>query len=193
VARDEPSLAGKLLLAQEAERRRIAKELHSGVGQQIAAVSLIASNLKRKLVLPGDEPLAEFALMHMKLSELARELHNLSRQLYPAVLEHSGIVAALESLTKGMQIEFEAQGEFDRLSMDESLCLYRVAEGALKNTTQSASVKLRVVGDAIELEVSEPTPENIELAIIRERALLVGGEVQNALGGIRFILPRRAR
>ncbi len=195
-ARDEPSLAGKLLLAQDAERTRIARELHSGVGQQIAAVSLIASNLKRRLATPGDEPIPEFALIHMKLSEIARELQNLSRQLHPAVVEHSGIVAGLESLTKLRGLEFEAQGEFDQLTLDAALGLYRVAEGALRNVTGPASVRLRGLGDGVELDISGAIGDALELSIIRERAKLAGAEIEirsGPKGGIRLVLRGNAK
>lgn len=194
--RDEPSLAGKLLLAHDTERARIAKELHSDVGQQIAAVSLLASNLKRRIASPSDEPIPEFALIHMKLSEIARSLQDLSRQLYPAVVEHSGIVMAFESLTKAVQAEFKADGDFDQLAPDEALCLYRVAENALKAITSRTSVKLRAVEDRIELNISGRIDDSFELAVIRERARLAGAaaEIRTGLDGlVRFTLPRAGR
>jgi signal transduction histidine kinase len=198
--RDEPSLASQLLLAQEAERKGIARELHSGVGQQLAALTLIASKLKRQIAASAGAELAgEFDVIHARLGDIARGLQGLSRQLYPAVLEHAGIVAALDSfcsavsLASGTPVEFAADGEFDHLPPDEALCLYRVAQGALKNIAGRASVTLRAVDDGVELDIAGPTGDRFESSIIRERAQLAGGEVQirsEPEAGVRFFLRK---
>jgi len=90
----------------------------------------------------------------------------LSHQLHPAVLEHLGLVTALESYISNFQNEEEIQVTLsaevgaDRIPFQISICLYRVAVEALRNVSRhsgatSAAVSLKRLDDGLELQVSD--------------------------------------
>jgi signal transduction histidine kinase len=93
-------------------------------------------------------------------------VRRLSHQLHPAVLEHLGLVTALESYVVSFndeeQIDVQLTAEIgdERIPFQTSICLYRVAVEALRNVARhsgarSAAVSLKRVGDNLELQVSD--------------------------------------
>src|SRR5215510_5421381 len=91
------ALAGRLITAQESERRRISLLLHDDVSQKIAALGVAVSRLKRKFPAASNEIVAELDQFGVHLHDLTTQIRHLSHQLHPDVLEHVGLVTALES------------------------------------------------------------------------------------------------
>ena len=90
-------LAGRLITAQEAERSRIASDLHDDVNQQLAGLSIALSNVKRQLQNGGDATVQdELTRLQQRTIDLADVIRNLSHELHPGVLQHAGLVAALK-------------------------------------------------------------------------------------------------
>jgi two-component system sensor histidine kinase UhpB len=159
-------LLGKLIDAQEAERRRISRELHDDLNQKIATLSMSMSQLKRKLPMPESELVAELDHLRETATGLTNDVRTLSHQLHPAVLEHLGLVTALESYISNFKVEEEidvtltADIGAERIPFQISICLYRVALEALRNVSRhsgatSASISLLRVDDVLELQVSD--------------------------------------
>src|SRR5262245_27694934 len=99
-------LAGRLISAQEAERSRIARDLHDDVNQQLAGLSIALSNVRRRLQNSGNASVEEdITRLQQRTVALADVIRNLSHQLHPEVLQHAGLVAAL----KGHCAEFARQ------------------------------------------------------------------------------------
>lgn len=160
------SLAGKLITAQESERRRISLLLHDDVGQSVAALGLTINRLKRKL---PDDPhaiVAELDQVYRQLDSLTAQIRQLSHQLHPGVLEHLGLVKALRShvteLSNEEQIEvrFTTDVTTDPVPAEISVCIYRVALEALRNVSahsgaDSAHVTLSETNGWLVLEVSD--------------------------------------
>ncbi len=160
------ALAAQLITAQESERRRIAMLLHDDVGQNIATLGLAISRLKRRL--PGDSEqfVAELDHLGNQVKGLTTQVRQLSHQLHPEVLEHLGLIAALEShfgeldhLEK-MRIQFSANVMTDPIPSDVAVCLYRVTLEALQNVSlhsgaTSAEVALKETDGFLVLEVSD--------------------------------------
>jgi signal transduction histidine kinase len=191
-------LAGKLLGAEETERRRIARELHDDLGQSLALLSVELDLLQQK---PPQEP-AQFTARVAKLSarvkQLSSSIHDLSHQLHPMKLEQLGLVAALRGLCNELS---EGHGIAIDLAHDElpvsiapevSLCLYRVAQEGLQNVirhsqARSAVVELRVLVDSICLQIQDDgvgfdissaiRHGGLGLASMRERVRLVNGQI----------------
>src|SRR5581483_6567337 len=90
-------LAGRLMKAQEEERRHIARELHDDLNQQIASISISLSNLKRQLS-RSDSLVHQVEQLHERTVHVASALRSLSHELHPVVLEYGGLAAALQSL-----------------------------------------------------------------------------------------------
>ena len=160
------ALAAKLLTAQESELRRISLLLHDDVSQNIAALGLSISSLKRKLPSTSDEIIAQLDQLGAQAHDLTTQIRRLSHQLHPEVLEHLGLVAALESHVtefghkESIEMKFAADVGSDPLPFDLSVCLYRVTLEALSNISRhsgasSASVTLKEEDGQLILEVSD--------------------------------------
>jgi signal transduction histidine kinase len=160
------SLAGKLITAQESERRRISILLHDDVGQSVAAIGLTINRLKRKLPDDPQATVAELDQVYRQLDSLTAQIRQLSHQLHPGVLEHLGLVKALRShvteLTNEEQIavKFAADVTTDPIPPEISVCIYRVALEALRNVSahsgaNSAHVTLSETNGWLVLEVSD--------------------------------------
>lgn len=159
-------LLGRLIDIQEAERRRISRELHDDLNQKIATLCLSISRVKRKLPMQDDDLVLELDRLRETANHLTDEVRRLSHQLHPAVLEHLGLVTALESyiesFTDEEQIDVQLTAEIgdERVPFQTSICLYRVAVEALRNVSRhseapSATISLKRLDDILELEVSD--------------------------------------
>lgn len=159
-------LLGRLIDVQEAERRRISRELHDDLNQKIATLSMSISRLKRKVPMQDGELIAELDHLRETANRLTNEVRRLSHQLHPAVLEHLGLVTALESYIAGFNdeeriyVQLTAELGDERIPFQTSICLYRVAVEALRNVArhsgaETASVSLKRESDGLELRVSD--------------------------------------
>jgi signal transduction histidine kinase len=160
------SLLGRLIDVQESERRRISRELHDDLSQKIATLSVAISRLKRRLPLADEEVISELDDLRQKTNSLTNEIRRLSHQLHPAVLEHLGLVTALESYIGNFQeeeridVRLSAELGEERVPFQTSICIYRVAVEALRNVSRhsgaaSAVISLRRENGSLELRVSD--------------------------------------
>ena len=159
------TLTAKLLTAQEEERRRVAREMHDDWSQRLALLSISIAQVEARL---GDSaevrPLV--AEIQRNVVELANDVHDLSRQLHPSILDDLGLVEALRaecalvSRREGLLVYYEPTRAQMSLPFDKALCLYRVAQEALRNVVKHAAashVRLVLVAeeDTVLLRVSD--------------------------------------
>jgi len=182
-----------VLQAQEEERARLARDLHDEVNQSLTGL-LLRLEAAREAAPPELE--AELAETKALANRAMRELLSLARQLRPTALDDLGLAAAtagqVEQLGHGeIEAEFNAEGDFSDLGDDAQLVVYRVAQEGLSNATRHSGagridVRLRRRGDGgVELEVADDgrgfafdeSESGLGLAGMRERALLIGGEL----------------
>jgi two-component system sensor histidine kinase UhpB len=201
----------RALVAEEAERRRVAAELHDEIGQRLTALLLQLDRLSRAVPAEfGDE----FASTLVATKETLEGVRGLARRLRPEVLDELGLVPALRNLCDrieegtGVVIRRTLDPELPALSPDAELVVYRVAQEALTNVVRHAQVEeaqLQLTADPGEVQllvhddgvgVREHTAEDSSGGIrgMRERALLIGArlEVTPAAGGgtdIRLHVP----
>jgi two-component system, NarL family, sensor kinase len=139
-------LAAKLLHAQEEERRRIAREMHDDWTQRLALLGIDLAKLERHLGAP-ETALPLLRLMQEQLIGLSEDVHALSRQLHPSILDDLGLVEALRSecasfaRREGIEVLYRPEVVPPALPKDISLCVYRVAQEALRNLAKHAAVK----------------------------------------------------
>ena len=191
-------LSSRLIGAQEEERKRLARELHDDLSQQIAALSLATGNLKRQIPAERPEARAQVDAVHGKLVNLAEAVRRMSHELHPAVLQYSGLEAALRSYCEefgslsGLEISLTIEGSFEGVSPDAALCLFRVAQEALRNVVKharvsQASVELRRTGGVLTLRIADAGvgmestargSKGLGLLNIQERVRLAGGKVE---------------
>jgi PAS domain S-box-containing protein len=138
-------LAARLITAQEEERRRIARDLHDDLNQQVAAVAIRLSVLKRRLA-EEPEPLeSELLEIQRSVSGIADRVRAMSHELHSSALEHAGLVAAVASLCaefreqRGIAVALETRGELETVPPAVQLCVYRVVQEALRNVAKHSS------------------------------------------------------
>ena len=159
-------LLGRLIDVQEAERRRISRELHDDLNQKIATLSMSISRLKRNVPMQDEELIGELDRLRETANGLTNEVRRLSHQLHPAVLDHLGLVTALESYIASfideerIDVQLTADIRDERIPFQVSICLYRVAVEGLRNVArhsgaESAVVSLKRAAGGLELRVSD--------------------------------------
>ena len=159
-------LAGRLIAAQEDERRHIARELHDDLNQQVAALAIGISRLKRQFPDAGAAVQEQIARLREKTDWLSERIRQLSHDLHSSILQHVGLPAALNSYCaefsdrEGIAVTLDIRDGVEAVSQDAALCLYRVAQESLRNVARhsgarSAIVALTRVNGAVELRVAD--------------------------------------
>ena len=162
----ESELSALLLQVQDEERRRMARELHDGVGQLIAALGMNAFKLaEEKAKLSPDT--ARCAEENVTLTEqISRDIRTVSYLLHPPLLDEMGLHSALQWYVEGfaerskIAAKLEVSENSDRLPPDYELCLFRVAQECLTNIhrhsgSSVAVVRLLQTAEEIKLEVKD--------------------------------------
>jgi two-component system, NarL family, sensor histidine kinase UhpB len=181
------------LQAQEQERARVARDLHDEVNQSLTGL-LLRLEAAREAASPELE--GELAETKALANQAMRELLSLARQLRPTALDDLGLVAAIggqvEQLSRGeIDSELVTNGEFADLGDDAQLVVYRVAQEALSNAARHSGAKRLTVrlnrrpDSGVELTVADDgrgfafdeAERGLGIAGMRERALLIGGEL----------------
>jgi len=149
-ARMRQALNEQLIEAQEAERMRIAGELHDSVLQQITSLTLRLGKVKRQ-VPPDSEATATVNSLQQQLIQIGTDIRQISHELHPALLQESGLPAALSayceefSKVRGLPVSCETEDCREELSAGAAICLYRIAQEALGNAAKhSAAKKVKV-------------------------------------------------
>jgi len=155
-----------LLELQDEERRRIARELHDGVGQHLVALSLNTTMILREAATLSPDG-AQRARENLALiGEVSKEIRTMSYLLHPPLLDESGLDSALEwyvqgfSERSGIAVKLDLPEDQERLPREHELCLFRIAQECLMNIHRhSGSVTARVrlsrtIGET-KLEVSD--------------------------------------
>lgn len=188
-------LAGKLISAQEEERSRISRELHDGLNQRLAAVSIELGALRQRMV--HDKDVEErLAGVQGRMLEISESIRRMSHELHAPALEHLGLIVALKSLCgefaehEGIATAFNHMDVPEEIDKEVALCIYRVTQESLRNvarhaTAQHVWVNLRLVDDELVLTVADdgvgftPKPNGetngLGLLSMRERMRLLGG------------------
>jgi two-component system sensor histidine kinase UhpB len=174
------------LRAQEQERARVARDLHDEVNQ-----SLTGLLLRLEAARESAPPELELELANQAM----RELLSLARQLRPTALDDLGLVAAIAGQVDqidqaGIEAKLREEGRFSDLDDDVQLVIYRVAQEALSNAARHSDatqveVCLGRSESHVELTVAdngrgfafEESESGLGIAGMRERALLVGGDL----------------
>jgi signal transduction histidine kinase len=190
-------LAGRLIHAQEEERRRIGRELHDHISQRLALLAIRLDQAAGPTESRArDAARAVFAELAHETREIGQDIHDLSHRLHSTMLEHLGLVPALKRLIAEfserhrLAIDFAPGPLPAAVSPDVSLCLFRIVEEALTNVAKHSgaqTVRVSVVEalDGIRVTVDDdgagfdPKVLNraagLGLMSMRERVRLVHG------------------
>lgn len=139
ILRQQEIRARAVLEAEEAERQRIGRDLHDGVGQLLSATKLNLSGLETSMP-PGDLRGHDVLNSAMALlDESVREVRSISHSMMPNVLIKSGLVSAVRDFvnkmnTPNLKIDLDTVGMNQRLDTTVEAVLYRVFQEIITNT-----------------------------------------------------------
>lgn len=212
------SLFQRLVSVQEDERRRIARDIHDQLGQQMTALRLNIEALSAKASRQRDV-IGQIRRTQRLAEELDQSIDFLTWELRPAALDHLGLPAALHHLAAGWSERFgidaavDVTGEAPRLPADVEANLYRIAQEALHNVVKHAEashvlVRLERTDRATVLAIADDgrgfdqtraaggeDGRGLGLVGMRERATIAGGklEIMSAPGAGTSIVVRVPR
>jgi signal transduction histidine kinase len=136
-------LRRQVIEVQEAERQRLARDLHDEAGHALTA-AVLRLDLEIAKQLDGSAAIVALNRAREQLVECAQTLHAIAFNLRPRILEDFGLHAALRSLARhiteqsGLQVSFEISGDVWTLAEMEELAILRVVQEALTNTQKHA-------------------------------------------------------
>jgi signal transduction histidine kinase len=195
-------LSSSLIAMQDEERRRIARELHDGLGQELTAAKMIVDGI---LLQDVPAPVSKSAASDASglIDRAIQQVRSISHLLHPPLLDEVGLLSALrwflEGLTKRSGIETFLDvkpREFPRLPSEMETAIFRIIQEALNNVFRHSGAKnawvalqhgdgklvvtIRDDGKGIEQSVMEFRPESIGMGIggMRQRVKEFGGELR---------------
>ena len=196
-------LLRRMALAQEDERRRIARELHDQVGQTVTGLSLGLKTLEAALAGRAISPGVQDRLTWLRslAADIGQDIYRAAVDLRPAALDDFGLPSALTALAAmiterhGVAVDVQIAGTVDRLPPDVETVVYRVTQEALTNMVKhararvtsvllehrSGGLRLIVEDDGIGFDPADANADRrtrLGLSGIRERLLLVHGSLQ---------------
>jgi signal transduction histidine kinase len=191
-------LLQRLLVAQEEERRRIARDLHDHAGQMMTALIIQLAQLATQAESDSNPLAAQLRRLHDLAQQGLDELRKLVHELRPAILDDLGLAPAVRWYAEayvrpaGLEVHVDTSGLDSRLPPDVETVAFRIVQEALTNVLRHARAKrvdvrldrrgdvllAMVRDDGVGFDPEQPDRRTLGLAGMRERAELVGGTVQ---------------
>ena len=153
--REIQALAARLLTAQEEERRRVSRELHDHLCQQLASLAMDMGGLASGAAL-NTQAQSRLKSLQVRAIKASEETRHIAYELHPSVLDDLGVVASLRSLAKefsnqdGIAVDFASQALPNSLPLEIASCLYRVAQESLQNIARHSGAKHSSITIAVE-------------------------------------------
>ena len=192
-------LSRRLLFVQEDERKRISRELHDVVAQNLSGINVQLAALKKQSADDVKNIYNKIALTQRLVEKSVQIVHRFAVDLRPTLLDDLGLIPALRSYLKGfieqsgIRVVFNASLGVEKLDITRRTVLYRVVQEELANVAKHAKARqvkvgLRHQNDGVCLEIKDDgkgfsakeealskTEKRLGLLGMRERAEMVGG------------------
>jgi signal transduction histidine kinase len=149
-------LSARILQAQDEERRRIARELHDGAGQLLAALGMEAANLAGESDRLSARAASSLGNIESLVVQMTKDIRTMSHLLYPPLLDEVGLQSALKDYVagfaarSGIQVSLDFPSAMDRLDRDTELQLFRIVQESLTNIHRhsgSKTASIRIAHD----------------------------------------------
>ena len=140
-------LSGRLMQAQDEERRRIARELHDSAGQLLTALGINLSRIAQRAAENASPVIKEANDSQQLVQQLSQEIRTMSYLLHPPLLDEVGLSEALGWYTEGLaersglNIRLEIPEDFGRLPREMELVLFRLVQECLTNIHRHSDSK----------------------------------------------------
>lgn len=142
----------KLIVAQEEERKRVARDLHDELGQSLAGLAVSLANVERELTSQQEGPRAQIQQSRTQITSMADRMHEMILDLRPSALDHLGLEPALRSYGEPMLekagVSLHVTSEMaGRLPAEMEIAVFRTVQEALTNVVrhgQATRVTLRL-------------------------------------------------
>lgn len=192
------NLANHLELVREEERKDIAREIHDEIGHSLTALKLDINLLLKKRFLREEALEKKLNEMMVSIEHTIKTLQRISSQLRPSILDHFGLIAAIEWQAKefqkqtGLRCKYLIPEEDIALSEHKSIAIFRIFQEALTNIARHSKatrvdVSLEIIDNNIELKVSDngvgikreilDDPNSLGILGMKERVNLIGGKI----------------
>ena len=198
--KEQAKIQDSLLLGQEAERKRIARELHDDIGQKLALLGVGLGEIEELLTNASESSALRTKLKEIRdsVDTIASDTHRISHNLHPSILTHLGLTPALRRLCKEISlqtqiaIEFVGRNVSDRIPPEIATALFRIGQESLANVakhsgTRVARVELSQSRGALHLviadsgkgfHVHQTNGKGLGLISTRERVRMIGGRIE---------------
>jgi signal transduction histidine kinase len=199
------TLSGHLLRLQDAERRRLARELHDSSGQHLVALQMNLAALRQRLALSDAASVELVDESQQTVDRVVKEIRTLSYLLHPPLLDEAGLCSALRWNVDGLvarshlEVDLDLPAELGRLSQEVETALFRIVQECLINIyrhsgSPKARVELAATAEHLRLRVidqgkgigtdlerdptTDPAIFGLGIRGIRERVLQLEGQLR---------------
>jgi PAS domain S-box-containing protein len=190
-------LSGRLIGAQEEERKRVARELHDVVGQDVAMLGIELGKAARGTSL--SDVRNAINKLSANLQTITSDLQQLSHRLHPSTLDHLSLSLAIKEHCEALaaqhediEFTFNSINVPNSVSKDVALCLFRIVQEALGNvvkhskarrarvqlvgSSQDVALSIQDDGDGFDLEAAK-AKGRLGLVSMSERLRIIGGSI----------------
>ncbi len=195
-------ISSRVMAAQDEERRRVARELHDGIGQYLVAIKMACEVTLERL--QGDERVGILAGSVTLIDQCTAEVRTMSHLLHPPLLEEVGLGSAVPwyvdgfAERSGIKVDLKMPAELGRWPQPVELVVFRVLQEGLTNIHRhaegtTAKIWLRVEEQRVVLTIEDdgvgfeainghPRKAGVGIASMRERVRELGGELRVSTG-----------
>jgi PAS domain S-box-containing protein len=145
------ALAANLLLTEEEERKALSRELHDDLNQRLAVVAVEIDALSRDLPASPEETRDQLGVIQAGVAALSEDVRRMAHQLRPSILDDLGLIPAVRSYCadfsrrEDIRVVCTQHGSPAPVAPETALCLYRVAQEALRNVAKHSRSRRAVV------------------------------------------------